>query len=492
MILGHRWRAAAIVAGLAAIVCLPGCAHPARVSEAEPAAADQATARESPRSSSAQPTSQPVVSGGESASESDEASGPPYRFRLKPQPDELLYYTIENEIRDLYGFPPLLSVTASIKERRFIKQQMAIAKGGQSTDRPGDKHLAMSWTCERYEVRERGMKDEVSFDSVRDLYPPPSLWLLGGIPGSVCTFELDPNSGSASRIMPRPAQIAGSSGSAKLSRTAEKAALTTENLKALLDDLGPLYLPDSPKAIGEQWSRTFREDRKSIGTLVTTATCTLRSVREAEDRKIATIEIASEMALEPEVGSTSNPAGVRSGGASTKKSTGTQPYKLDKGDLSGTVEFDLTRGELLSLKLHREAEFFAELEASGGNAMVKEIRTGSSQDLRVTTSRTPTPMPVIVGGKKPPVVPADSEPKPVASQPAGKPVGATPGAPTTTQASPVPSPTSRPAGLIPIPSRPSSQPKARSGARGPARAATRPAVRPAQPPPSGKPPTPGD
>ncbi len=354
------------------------------------------------------------------AAENDESPGPPYRFRLKPSPDVPLYYTIDNEIRDLYSFPPLLSVTASIKERRLITQHVALPQNGQAANPSRKPGWLTTWTCERYEVRERGLKDEVTFDSLRDLYPPPSLWLLGGIAGSTCTFELDPATGVASRIMTRPAQVAGGSGSAKLSRTAEKCALTADNLQRLLDDLGPLYLPDSPKDVGEQWVRTFREDHKNIGTVVTTTTCTLASVREAGGRKVAVIEIASTVVLHGDAAPASKPADPQTTTASsTRPSTGTHPYRLDKGDLSGSVEFDLTRGELLLLKLRRGTEFFAELDASTGNTMVKEIRTGTSQDLRVTTSRVPPPMPVIVGGKKPPVIPPDSKAKPaLTTQPA--------------------------------------------------------------------------
>lgn len=476
-----RWYSTFVVllgAGLGVIAYSGGCVAPAGAPDASPAGVEATTAPEPAPPPASPPAPDPAAPPRRPVPEDDQASGPPYRFRLKPRPGEPIYYTIENEIRDLYGFPPLLSVTASVKERRFITQQATVPQTAKNPDSPQPGGCPVTWTCERYEVRERGLKDEVTFDSIRDLYPPPSLWILGGIPGSVCAFELDPTSGTASHIVPRPAQIAGSSGSAKLSRTAERCALTVDNLKSLLDDFGPLYLPDSPKDVGEQWSRTFSEDRKSIGTVTTTLTCALRSVRETSGRKIATIEITSEMVLHPETGPTSNPAGGRAPGSSTKTSNGTRPYQLDKGDISGTVEFDLTRGELVSLKLHREAEFFAELDSTTGNAMVKEIRTGSSQDLRVSSSHTPPPMPVIVGGKKPPVLPPESEPKPAASQPVAPPSDAATSPPTTQAVSPLAPTTTRPGGLVPVPSSPSTQPASRRGAGRSHGVATRPAKRP--------------
>lgn len=489
----HARRNGLLLASLAVVMISGGCVR-WRASESKPTPPLDIASTQPESPVAPPPAARPSPSLPEPTAYADERAAPPYCFRLKPQPGVALYYTIENEIRDLYAFPPLLSVTASVKDRRFITQQVASLPVDRAANSSRAGGYTVTWTCERYEVRERGLKDEVSFDSVRDLYPPPTLWLLGGVPGSVCTFELDPATGACSRIVPRPAQMAGSSGSAKLSRTAENCALTVDNLQRLLDDLGPLYLPDSPKDVGEQWNRTLREEHKSIGTVVTTVTCSLRSVRELSGRSVATIDIASDVVLHSAPESASKPAGSRTTpGTATKPSSGTRPYQLDKGNLSGAVEFDLTRGELLSLKLHRETEFFAELEASAGNTMVKEIRTGSSQDLRVTSSRTPPPMPLIVGGKKPPTVPPGSEVKPpTTSRPTSRPAGSAP-ASTAAQQAPLPY---RPNGVASLPMSPATQavssqkgPRTRPPTSSPAGAPRRSAAR-SQPGGAGRPTTP--
>jgi hypothetical protein len=351
-------------------------------------------------------------------------SGDAYALTLRFQRETPTYFVIENDFRDVCGFPPLLTVTTSVKEKRSIIQRVLDPTPQDQSPPPRGDFPRISWECDRYEILERGLKEETSFDSLRDLYPPPSLWPLGGIPGSVCTFLVDPRTGKAFQFNLRPAHVAGGSGSAKLSRTAERCALTEENLQKLLDDFGPFYFPDSPKRIGEEWTKTYQEDQKAIGVVTTKLTCTLRSVRDVNGRKIATIAFSGETTLK------NKSASSREGGPSRtdRPTQASQPnqeqhYVLDKADCSGTIEFDLTQGELAQLKVHRELEFFAPIETTQQSSMVKEIRSGWAQDLRVTVSHTPPPKPVIVGGPKPPVVPADTTPGP---SPTTQPSRATP------------------------------------------------------------------
>jgi hypothetical protein len=412
-----------------------------------------------------------------------------YRLAFKLRPDEATYLVVENEFRDVCGFPPLLVITTSVKEKRSIIQRVETPAPREKPASPPGDLVPLSWECDRYEVSEHGLKEETSFDSLRDLYPPPSLWPLGAIPGSVCTFLLDPKTGKTSHINLRPAQIAGGGSAAKLSKTAERCALTTENVQKLLDDLGLFYFPDSPKRVGEQWTKTYVEDEKAIGMVTTNVTCTLRSVREINGRQIATVAISSKITLADK----SDPAGqgaaptssdrakprsqtdqihyvADTGGAAPKPPNTQKPasqpaqqhYVLDKADCSGTVEFDLSRGELASMKLHRELEFFAPIESTQQSALVKEIRTGWAQDLRVTTSQTPPPKPVIVGGRKPPVVPVESKSHsgPATTQPAH--VTSHPAPPAR------PPPPTRPATMPAQPRAPTSTPPVAPGAaRGP-------------------------
>jgi hypothetical protein len=387
-------------------------------------------------------------------------TGEAYAFAFGFRPDETVYYVIENDLRDICGFPPLLTVTTSVKEKRSVMQRVLPPAAGDNVPSTTEKMPRLSWECDRLEIFERGLKDETTYDSLRHLYPPPNLWPLGGIPGSVFTFQLDPRTGKASQFNLRPAQVEGGTSAAKLSRTAERCAFTNENLQKLLDDLGPLYFPDSPKRVGEQWTKTYVEEQKGIGTVTTKLTCTLRSVRETNGRPIATISISSEISLQGKSGASAEGAASRPAGSAQAAPVNQPPYKLDKADCSGTVEFDLTHGELVQMKLHRELEFFAEIDAAQQSAMVKEIRTGSSQELRVAASHTPTPKPVIVGGRKPPVVPVDT--KSPATQPAKNqnPAGAASRPPlaatqsTTRPARPLATATSRPVSL-PAAARPS-------------------------------------
>ncbi|HVP12623.1 MAG TPA: hypothetical protein VMV94_15715 [Phycisphaerae bacterium] len=361
-------------------------------------------------------------------------SGDAYTFAFHFQPDDVTYLLIQDDFSDICGFPPLLTVTTFAKEKRSIIQRVVSMTSEEASSPPGG-FPRISWECDRYEIAEGGLKDESSFDSLRDLYPPPSLWQLGGIPGSVCTFLLDPRTGQASEINLRPAQIAGGGGAAKLSKTTERCALTEENLHKLLNDLGSFYFPDSPKRLGDQWTKTYQQDEKAIGIVTTKLTCTLTSVRKVSDRQIATIGLSGEITLRNKAPAPGREAAAGKPDRPAQASQPTQQqYSIDKADCSGTVEFDLTRGELVQAKLHREMEFFAPIETTQQSALVKEIRAGWSQDLRVTVSHTPPIKPVIVGGPKPPVVPEEKKPAP---------------APTTQKAQPTSYPTSAPTRPVP-------------------------------------------
>jgi hypothetical protein len=355
---------------------------------------------------------------------------------------------IENDFRDYGGVPPLLSYSTSVKDRRFIVQRVLPPEPGQPSN-PGRSGLIdVSWECDRYEVHERGMKEETSFDSLRDLYPPPTLWELGGIPGSIVKFTIDPRTGKAAGIQARLASIAGGGTPGKLSHIAERCTLNIENLQRLLQDLGPLYLPDSSKRVGESWTKTFRENHKSLGVVVTELTCTLRSVGDQDHGGAAEIDLNGRLSLENGAKNSREGTGTTSA-ASQKSPSNNRQYRLDKAECNGSVQFDLVRGMLLQLTLHREVEFVADLEATQPNPIATQIRSGAAQDLRVRVSDAPAPKPVIVGGPRPPVVPADDRPKTHSPSPTSR--------PTTRQAGPSPE-NLGPAARPPVPTQPTRQP----------------------------------
>jgi hypothetical protein len=372
---------------------------------------DQTREAEQP-ADSAQPTPEAAA-----AAQDDEGSGPAYTLALKPQVGDTTYFRIENTFRDSGGGPPLLTYVTSIEDRRFITQRVLEPATEQAPSQTKPPRASLSWECDRYDVRERGMKDDVSFDSLRHLYPPPTLRILGGIPGSVSTFEIDPRTGTASQVRTKLGEIKGPQGREKLSRTAGKCQLSAANLKELLNDLGPFWLPTSPVRVGDQWTKTHRESHRNLGTVITDVTCTLRSVREVDDSRIASIDLTSDIRLEQNSDSGTTSAHARKPRSKPSKQ---HDYKLNKKDCVGTIEFDITHGELVRMTLHRELEFVAKITSAKASQMINELRKGEVHDLRVEVSRVPPRQPLNLGGLKPPVIPESARPK-AASKPKPKP-----------------------------------------------------------------------
>jgi len=448
----------------------------------------------------------------------------PIEFRFRPDPDEPRFFTIENEVRDSGGVPGWLSYTTTVKDRRVVIQRVERATAPKSTaEIPGQ--LILAWEVDRYEVREQGMKGEVSFDSLRDLYPPPSLRGLGGIPGSRTLFSFDPRNGEAANFQIVPGPVGGPATNVKLSRTASRVSLTNRALADLLRDLGPLYFPPRAVGIGDNWSYTYSEQLEPFGLVTTCVTSTLRSVRTTEERQIAVIDIRGEIHLGQAAASQPSPASgmTETGDASSKPATqpgipsthpaaeeppsaasacsqpatssaptatapsarhsppGQKPreFVLERTICLGSVEFDLTDGELISLSLNRELDGAARLEQTKPDAnLPSEIRAGTAHILRVRVSRTPPPKPLIVGGPKPPVLSPDEEARLKPPTPATRPAGSTRPAngttlPATRPATQPKSPASYPTRLPP--------PVGRTGTNPPAGPPPPPTTRPAVP-----------
>lgn len=345
------------------------------------------------------------------------------RFAFNKTSGFSIYYVIENEFRESGGVPPLLSYSTAIKDRRTLRQRVRPQALRQPVS-PDiiDSKISMEWKCSRYEVTESGMRDTLSFDSVRHLYPPPSLWELGDQGGSKVTFTLDPATGQAERFQILPGKVAGDSTRQAMSKLAKKCQLTEANLAGLLHDLGPYWMPDGPVREGQTWTKTYEEDMRTFGRVRTVLECTLRTLRRQGDRRIASVEIIGVVSLvKPTTQPTSGPDG-QTGDDEPKATTSpaTQPvaakkatrpqrdFKISRYTCKGSVEFDVTDGVLQSLHLHRETHFAAKIESEKTGPM--ELQSGSAHILKVKSGRTPPPSPIIVGGKKPPDVPPDPPP----------------------------------------------------------------------------------
>ncbi|RIK61777.1 MAG: hypothetical protein DCC65_18430 [Planctomycetota bacterium] len=409
----------------------------------------------------------PVASQPPSATNGPGGSAPDERgdtidFSFRYTQGDTLYLVVENEFRESGGVPPLLSYSTTIKDRRTIHQKVLPQTLRQPTsDSVKDDLVTVLWKVDRYEVAEQGMKDTVTYDSVRHLYPPSPIWELGGIANSKSTFYLDCKSGKSEGHLITLNKTSGESTRRPLSKIANKCQLTTANLQAMLNDLGPYWMPGGPVREGETWTKDYSEEVRTFGTVKTRLNCTLKSVRPAGDRRIATVELAGELTLIP--ATQPSPASQPTAqGVTTQPGPKPAParqqqreFLLDKNVCKGTIEFDVTTGVLASMNLHREMNFVAKIESEKSGPM--ELRSGSSHIFRVKTGKTAPPKPVIVGGPKqpdnppddrtPPRRPATTRPSPTAPRATTRPTTAA-AAPVTTrpgQTPRIPTASSRPA-----------------------------------------------
>lgn len=351
-------------------------------------------------------------------------------FTLGLNAGDMLYYVVESEYRESGGVPPLLSYSTAIKDRKTISQRVMPRSLRQATnpEAEDDPLFTILWKFERYEVTEQGMKDTLTYDSVRHVYPPPTLWELGGITGAKVTFFLDPVTSRNEGMNITPSKPAGESTRRPMSKLASKCQLTNENLASLLHDLGPYWMPESPVEVGETWTRTYSDDLRNFGKTSTTLNCTLQSVRKIGDRRIARVEIMGDVLLEPAPQPTTRPG-------QPARANPQREFRIERSTCKGTVEFDLARGELYTLNLHRELHLTASVESERSGTM--ELKTGWTHILKVKTGQTPPPKPIIVGGPKLPEVPAEEKRSPTpprrtptvpstATQPAQSPPAKTP------------------------------------------------------------------
>lgn len=317
-------------------------------------------------------------------------------IRYKFSPEKKLYYVIENEFKESGGVPGLLTYSINADEQKTIIQNVRPSKPTAKNTPSLGRHVEVSWECDRYKVRDKGMTGEKAFDSLRDLYPTASLRELGAIPGSTTTFLIDPWTGRTKNHRITRGEIKGPvTRGKKLSKVAKHCLLSESNLRRTLDDLGALFFPDSPKRVGDTWTTRRTRVVKSAGLAVTDYEFTLSEIRDVEGRKIARIDVGGKVRLEK--------SAVEPKKASQPKRKPARPkhdFKIKKQVCNGSIEFDLTRGELVSMALRRELKMFAGTKAKEGKSMSLEF--GDAHVFRAAVSQTPPPKPVIVGGPQPP------------------------------------------------------------------------------------------
>ena len=272
-----------------------------------------------------------------------------YRIRYRFSPEKKLYYIIENEFRDRGGVPDFgLTFVTSVKDRRTVIQ--SVARGTPADERKhGGESVNLTWVFDRYEVTERGMKEKISFDSLRESAPKKKLLPLGTIAGSNASFLFNSRTGEASECVITPARLPETgadlnplkrvAGRPRLSRTAQRCALTSKNLNRLLDDLGPLFLPNALKRVGEEWTNQRVEDVRSIGRVITDYTFRLTDVWEDGGRKIARIEVSGAASLAK---ASSNDAAAQLQSPRGSRRQPRRDFTIDRQVCRGTIDFDLT------------------------------------------------------------------------------------------------------------------------------------------------------
>ncbi len=84
--------------------------------------------------------------------------------------------------------------------------------------------------------------------------------------------------------------------------------------------------------------------------------------------------------------------------------------RLNRSVCTGTVQFDLTHGEVVEMVLHRELEFGKTLKGSKPDQASTQARQTTSHSLRVKRYLKAPPKPIIQGGPKPPPEPEPTKP----------------------------------------------------------------------------------
>lgn len=336
--------------------------------------------------------------------------GPAYLIKYNFPADQKLYYLMEHKYVDHGGVPPILTYTTSIEDKRTVIQTRAPAAPGAAAVTPGGAEVVtLQWECARYEARETGMKDVVTFDSLRDSYARAEIRELGAIPGSKITFDINPRTGETSNRRILPNRSTGPITRRRLSRTTMKCALNDQNLSLMMDDLGPLFLPKRPVHVGETWKNSRSEEVKSFGRSYFDFEFTLVKVEDRDEAQVGTISIEGQARLVADPAATSRPA---TRGRPNDKAEKPREFKIDDQACSGMIEFDIKAGQLISMELRRKLDLSASLESDAIDNM--RLETGSEHIMSVKVDDKLPRAPIIAGGPKPP---ANDPPEPTAVRP---------------------------------------------------------------------------
>ncbi|MCZ6816370.1 MAG: hypothetical protein O7F76_06670, partial [Planctomycetota bacterium] len=347
--------------------------------------------------------------------DSEAADEEAYAFRFMFTPARTIYYVIENDYSDgaaISAQIPLAYNDSVIERRTYIQetQTPTTRDSGKSA-----KNLVgpVQWICDRYEVRQQGsFREDAAFDSLRNTYPVAALRGLSKVHGSKIIFMMDPATAKPASVQTRPGSTVAPTTSDRLSSTAQKCLVSGSNAERMLNDMGTLYFPDGPKRVGETWTLTHRTNHKSFGTTITKLDCTLRSVRDVDGSQIATIDLHGQIKMATAPGLSAPPASAAEKGtdqkaqvanvtatthptthpttqpttapvsktrgrqvARDKRPPRTAPARLAKKDekrrleravCTGSVEFDLSHGEVVRMNIHREIALVKTL--SGGKS----------------------------------------------------------------------------------------------------------------------------
>lgn len=394
----------------------------------------------------------------------------PVEFKLQFG-DQPLYYEIETEFRDSGGVPPLISYSTSIKDRRSIIQrknsptsQPVVTPGSPlvSVWWDCDRYEAREQGMKEESVYD-SLRHTFAPGSLHELEGNADCkvaFLIDPSKADVSNILITPG------VISNTALRRGSMG-----KTVEKCCPTQGTFKNLLDNMAWLWWPQGPKKVGDHWDRTLVEPQGTFGILTTVVTTKLVGIKKVEGRDVAMLDITSQVTLKPTPPPAVNPAiqkqpvhqpvnpAIHRGQPITPKSPNvtlpppkkpqpaapgvnksptpqmtpsqpgaaaptTQParvptsapvqkspqqkeFRMEKGTLSGNVEFDLTRGEIVQVTVRRESMFVADVESQGMGKM--QLRSGTAQSVHFKASHTPPPKPVIVGGKTPPKLSAQEK-----------------------------------------------------------------------------------
>lgn len=346
------------------------------------------------------------------------STDPLYIIRYKYPPEQTLYFVIENIFQDNGGVVPLLSFTDTVEDRRTVIQHVDRVPPGTPHTPQDDRFVRVTWTCDRYEVRERGMGKEIKFDSLRDLYPPGALRSLGTIPGSKVRFAVDRNTAETQDRQITVGVVGGPITRKRATHTAERCLINADNVQKVMDDLGALFIPMAPQKIGDTWQIQRKDNANNFGTLTRTYRFKLKTVNVVEGTRVATIEVEGDLALDP--------APKDHPGSMSKQQ---RNVRLDRSLCQGSIQFDIDKGRLVSMLLRRDYLLKADIEATK-DMQKMSLESGASHTLRVKVLDKAPPKPVIVGGPKAPAEEPEPPPpvRPTTSHPTTRPA-----LPTTTQ-----------------------------------------------------------